>query len=127
MADGAGRVADFSKTYGQRAHQNQRIGLSPQSIPRLEEVEEMIKHGQKMLSALVNMRDLVYNHQQASLAEPSREAHYRPVNGYDPEGHQNAFHEDPKANAAFSGMDPNKRHKRGVSYTFSNNETLSHD
>lgn len=101
--------------------------MTAQSIPTIQKVDELIEYGQKMLSALNHMRELVYNHQQASLAEPSREAHYRSVNGYEAEGGQNAFHGDPKTNASYVGIDPNKRPKRGVSLIFSDNETLSHD
>lgn len=116
MTEGAGRVADFSKVYRQRAHENQRIGMTPQSMPRLEEVDEMLKQSEKIQISLQRMREVVFNHQQATFAEPPREAHYRPANGFDHDG-QNSFHEDPKSSGGFAGLDPNKRPKRGVSFT----------
>jgi glutamate--cysteine ligase catalytic subunit len=89
--------------------------MTSQSLPRLEEVDDMLKQSEKIQVSLQRMREVVYNHQQAvSLVEPPRESHYRPINGgYDQDG-QGAFHEDPKANANFAGLDPNKRPKRGV-------------
>jgi hypothetical protein len=116
MAEGAGRIADFSKVYRQRAHENQRIGMTPQSMPRLEEVDDMVKQNEKIQISLQRMREVVFNHQQASYAEPPRESHYRPANGFDHDG-QNSFHEDPKSSGGFAGLDPNKRPKRGVSFT----------
>jgi glutamate--cysteine ligase catalytic subunit len=116
MAEGAGRVADFSKIYRQRAHENQRIGMTPQSMPRLDEVDEMLKQSEKIQVSLQRMREVVLSHQQATFAEPPREAHYRPINGsYEHDG-RNSFHEDPKGSPAFAGLDPNKRPKRGVRF-----------
>lgn len=113
MAEGAGRIADFSKLYRQQAHHHQRIGMTPQSIPRLEDVDEMIKQGEKIQISLQRMREVVYSHQQASLVEQPQEARYRPINGYDHEG-PNAFHDDGKGPGGFAGPDL-KKQKRGVS------------
>lgn len=115
MAEGNGRIADFTKVYRQRAHENQRIGLNPQAWPRLEEVDDMLKQNEKIQVSLHRIRDQVYSTQQARFAEPPREAHYRPINGYEQEG-QNPFHEDAKGNA-FAALDTSKRPpKRGVRY-----------
>ncbi|OSS51445.1 hypothetical protein B5807_03299 [Epicoccum nigrum] len=111
MADGCGRISDFSKAYRQRAHENQRIGMTPQSIPRLEEIDEMMKQSERVQMSLQRMRDVVFSHQQASLAEPVRDAHYRRINGYDHET-SSAYGDDLKANGGFVGAD-NKTRKRG--------------
>ena len=113
MADGCGRILEFSKVYHQRAHENQRIGMTPQSIPRSEEIDDMIKQGERVQMSLQRMRDVVFSHQQASLAEPVRDAHYRRVNGYDHET-SSTYGDDLKANSGFAGAD-NKTRKRGVS------------
>ena len=118
MSEGAGVIADFSKIYRQRAHENQRIGLTPHSMPRLEEVDRMMEQNEKIRMSLHRMREVVYNHQQANLIEPPQESHYRPVNGYDHDG-QNSFHDDAKANG---GGDP--RRKRGVSLQCPNKESI---
>lgn len=118
-------MADFSKIYRQRAHENQRIGMTPQSMPRLDEVDNMLKQSEKIQTSLQRMREVVFSHQQAMSVEAPREAHYRPINGYDHEG-QNAFHEDPKASASYASLDPNKRPKRGVRSHPYENRMLSH-
>lgn len=113
MADGCGRISEFSKIYRQRAHENQRIGMTAQSIPRLDDIEDMIKQGERVQMSLQRMRDVVFNHQQASLAEPSQQAHYRRANGYDHETSSN-YGDDMKGAGGFAGAD-NKSRKRGVS------------
>jgi hypothetical protein len=113
MADGSGRISEFSRIYRQRAHENQRIGLNPHSLPRLEEVDDMIKQGERIQMSLQRMRDVVYNHQQASVVEPSQDAHYRRMNGYDHDTSSN-YGDDAKLVGGFAGAD-NKTRKRGVS------------
>lgn len=86
-------------------------------MPRLEEVDEMLKQSEKIQVSLQRMREVVFNHQQANLAEPPREAaHYRPINGYDHDA-QSHFQEDPKTSAGFGSVDALKRPKRGVRFT----------
>src|SRR3954451_1546687 len=112
MAEGAGRITDFSKNYRQRAHENQRIGMTPNSMPRLDEVDEMLKQSEKIQLSLQRMRDVVFNHQQVNIVEQAQDPRYRQMNGYEHDG-QNNYHEDPKGNGGFAGSDPKKR--RGVS------------
>lgn len=112
MADGCGRISEFSKAYRQRAHEDSRIGMTPQSIPRLEDIDDMIKQGERVQMSLQRMRDVVFSHHQASIVEPPREAHYRRANGYDHETSSN-YGDDMKGSGGFAGGD-NKTRKRGV-------------
>ncbi|KZM20848.1 sequence-specific DNA binding [Ascochyta rabiei] len=111
MADGCGRISEFSKVYRQRAHEDQRIGMTPQSIPRLEDIEDMIKQGERVQMSLQRMRDVVFNHHQATIAEPPREAHYRRANGYEHDT-SSSYGDDMKSGGGFAGAD-NKTRKRG--------------
>ena len=79
---------------------------------RLYVLQQGTAQSEKIQISLQRMRDVVFNHQQANMMEPPREAHYRPINGYDHEG-PNPFHEDAKGNGGFAGPDQKKR--RGVS------------
>ncbi|KAJ4305831.1 hypothetical protein N0V90_001363 [Kalmusia sp. IMI 367209] len=108
MAEGAGRITDFSKIYRQRAHENQRIGMTPQSMPRLDEVDDMLKHSERIQISLQRMREVVFNH-QASIVEPPQ---YPRMNGYEHDAQSN-YGEDTKGAGGFAGPDPKKR--RGVS------------
>ncbi|KNG45460.1 glutamate-cysteine ligase [Stemphylium lycopersici] len=110
MADGSGRISEFSKIYRQRAHENQRIGMTPQSMPRLEEVDEMLKQAERIQMSLQRMRDVVLNHHQASIVEPTQDPRYRPMNGYDDSGSN--YGDDTKGMGGFAGGD-NKTRKRG--------------
>lgn len=110
MADGSGRIAEFSKIYRQRAHENQRIGMTPQSMPRLEDVDEMLKQSERIQMSLQRMRDVVYSHHQASIVETSQDR-YRSLNGFDHDSSSN-YGDDSKG--GFAGGD-SKTRKRGVS------------
>jgi glutamate--cysteine ligase catalytic subunit len=114
MADGSGRITEFSKIYRQRAHENQRIGMTPQSMPRLEEVDEMLKQSERIQMSLQRMRDVVFNHHQASIVEPPQDPRYRPMNGFD--DNISNYGDDAKGLGGFAGGD-NKTRKRGVSAT----------
>jgi glutamate--cysteine ligase catalytic subunit len=113
MADGSGRISEFSKLYRQRAHDNQRIGMTPQSMPRLEEVDDMLKQSERIQMSLQRMRDVVFNHQQVSIVESPQDSRYRPVNGYDHDSSSN-YGDDAKGGGGFAGGD-SKTRKRGVS------------
>ena len=120
-ADGSGRIAEFSKVYRQRAHENQRIGLTPQSMPRLDEVDDMIKQSERIQMSLQRMREVVFNHHQASIVEPPQDPRYRPMNGYD--DNASNYGDDTKGMGGFAGGD-NKTRKRGVSATDTNDDLL---
>ncbi|KAH8722716.1 hypothetical protein GQ44DRAFT_807130 [Phaeosphaeriaceae sp. PMI808] len=111
IADGSGRISEFSKIYRQRAHENQRIGMTPQSMPRLDEVDEMLKQNERVLVSLQRMRDVVFSHHQVSIVEPPQDPRYRQMNGYDHESLSN-YGDDLKNGGGFAGGD-SKTRKRG--------------
>jgi hypothetical protein len=113
MAEGAGQITDFSKDYRQRAHQNQRIGMTPQSMPRLDEVDDMLKHSERIAMSLHRMREVVFNHHQVSMAESPPDARYQRINGYEQEVQSN-YGDDTKGAVGFAGSDA-KKPRRGVS------------
>jgi glutamate--cysteine ligase catalytic subunit len=80
-------------------------------IPRLQEVEDMIKQGEKIQMSLQRMREVVYGHQQANIVEPPPESHYRQINGYDHDG-PNTYQDDAKGGGGFP---PDAKKRRGVS------------
>ncbi|KAF2197318.1 hypothetical protein GQ43DRAFT_496416 [Delitschia confertaspora ATCC 74209] len=113
MAEGAGRITDFSKNYGQRAHDTARIGMPRSSMPRLEEVDDMLKQSEKIQMSLQRMREVVFNHQQADMMDQKQDSRYRPVNGYEHEGTNN-YHEEGKGTGGFAGADTKKRRGRAA-------------
>ncbi|KAF1967878.1 hypothetical protein BU23DRAFT_282727 [Bimuria novae-zelandiae CBS 107.79] len=112
IAEGTGRMSDFSKVYRQRAHETQRIGMTPQSMPRLEEVDEMLKHSERVQMSLQRMREVVFNH-QASMVEPPQDPRYVRINGYDHDV-QSSYGDDAKGAGGFAGPDPKKRRGRAA-------------
>ncbi|PVI05236.1 hypothetical protein DM02DRAFT_110823 [Periconia macrospinosa] len=112
MSDGSARISAFSNMYRQRAHETQRMGMTPHSMPRVEEVDDMLRNSEKILVSLQRMRDVVFSHHQASLVEAPQDHRQRPANGYDYETQSN-YSEEPKGAGGFAGPDGKKR--RGVS------------
>jgi glutamate--cysteine ligase catalytic subunit len=111
MADGSGRIAEFSKTYRQQAHENEHMGMDCRDIPRLEEIVDMLKQSGRVLMSLQHMQDFVFNHHQVSVMEPPQDPRYRPRNGYDDSGSN--YGDNTKRMGGFAGGD-NKIKKRGV-------------
>ncbi|KAF2502394.1 hypothetical protein BU16DRAFT_7191 [Lophium mytilinum] len=110
MLDGGNRVMHFTKHYMDRSHENQRSGIQPGSIPGLNEVDELMKHTQRIQDSLGRIRDVVVS-QQTALAEQARDP-YKPMNGYDHE--PNPYHEDSKGGGGFAGSDLKKRRGRAA-------------
>lgn len=102
-------MLEFARHYGQRAHQTQRSGPVPGSMPSLVEVDEMIKQEERIHMSLARIREVIVNQQQAALAEQAQGIHYKATNGYDVED-SNSHYDDTKG--GFAGADPKKR--RGV-------------
>ncbi|CAI6332337.1 unnamed protein product [Periconia digitata] len=113
MSDGSARISTFSNMYRQRAHETQRIGMSPHSMPRLEEVDDMLRNSEKIVMSLQRMREVVFNHQQASLVEAPQDPRQRPTNGYDYETQSN-YSEESKGAGGFAGPDGKKRRGRAA-------------
>ncbi|KAF2740202.1 hypothetical protein EJ04DRAFT_425540 [Polyplosphaeria fusca] len=109
MADGAGRITDWTMQYRNSAHRHTRTGLISGYMPRLDEVDDMLKQSEKIQMSLQRMRDVVYSHQQANIVEPQPDAHYRPINGYDHEG-SNAYPDEAKGGGGFP---PDAKKRRG--------------
>ena len=80
-------------------------------MPRLEEVDDMLKQGERIQVSLQRMRDVVINHHQANIVESPQDSRYRPMNGYD--DNSSNYGDDPKS-GGFAGGD-SKTRKRGVS------------
>jgi glutamate--cysteine ligase catalytic subunit len=79
----------------------------------LEEVDDMLKQSERISMSLQRMRDVVFNHHQASIVEPPQDPRYRPMNGYDHDSPSN-YGDDGKGGGGFAGSD-SKTRKRGVS------------
>ncbi|KAF2122948.1 hypothetical protein BDV96DRAFT_481385 [Lophiotrema nucula] len=115
MTEGAGQIADFSKRYRNMAYAQQRMGHTPNSMPKLDEVDDMLRQSEKIAMSLQRMRDVVFNNQQASFIEPQRDqSHYRAVNGYDHD-EPSPYPDEMKGGNGFPGPDPKKGQRRGVS------------
>jgi hypothetical protein len=73
-------MLEFSREYGIRAHPNQRNGLSVQSIPHMQTVDELLMKCEKIKDSLTRIRDVVQQQHAAiedQMKDPNRDAHMR--------------------------------------------------
>ncbi|KAF2087423.1 hypothetical protein K490DRAFT_65810 [Saccharata proteae CBS 121410] len=113
IAEGSGRLNEFVRVYGQRAHQTQRTGPMPNSTPNIAEVDDLMKQGSRIVDSLAQIRNVVITQQQVALAEQAQDPRFgKAANGYEPED-SHSYSEDAKG-GGFAGSDPKKRRGRAA-------------
>lgn len=114
IAEGCGRALDFSRHYGTRAHQTQRSGPIPGSLPTLSECDQIIQQQQQVLQSMSRIRDIIFKQQQA-LAEQKRydEQNYKPARE-ESEQDNHSFVDRSEGGGGFAGSDPKKRRGRAA-------------
>lgn len=104
-------MLDFSRHYSAHAHQTQRSGPIPGSLPTLAECDEMMNQNRRVSDSLARIREVLIT-QQMALAE--QRAHDQGFKGSSEYGEEGAgYQEDFKTGGGFAGADAKKR--RGVS------------
>ena len=102
---------DFSRHYGNCAHQNQRSGPSPGSIPSLQECEELLRQQTGVLDAITRIREGIITRQHQALAEQrSQDQAYKGSSEFGDDG--SAYQDKLDGSGGFAGADAKKR--RGV-------------
>ena len=103
-------MQDFARTYQQRAHQTQRSGPVPGSLPDVALIDDLQRRSTKFNEALARIKDVVIT-QQTALAQQAQARQYNDANDYE-HGDQGGVNDDIKSQG-FAGGDSKKR--RGVS------------
>ena len=104
---------DFSRHYGTCAHQTQRSGPSPGSIPSLQECEELSRQQTGVLDAINRIREGIITRQQQAIAEQrSQDQIYKGSSEFGDDG--SVYQEKLDGSGGFAGADAKKR--RGVCY-----------
>ena len=68
IIEGSGHALEFARNYGNRAHQTQRSGPVPGSLPSIAECDEIMSRQQRVMDSMGRIRDLILR-QQAALAK----------------------------------------------------------
>lgn len=112
IAESSGTLLEFSKHFGVKAHQTQRSGPLPGSIPTLENIEDLLQKSQKIQDALTRIKEVVIT-QNVAFAEQQKDPNPPMTNGYgaEPNGYQPP--DETKA-GGFAGPDPKKRRGRAA-------------
>lgn len=109
IAEGSTRTLDFSQHYGARAHQTQRSGPVPGSLPTLAEVDDMIRQTNRVAEALAQIKDVIIT-QHNVLAEQQAQRQSLKNENFEDDG--SVYQEEFKGGGGFAGADAKKR--RGV-------------
>lgn len=122
IAECSGRTLEFTNLYGSRAHQTQRSGPIPGSLPSLPECDEMMGFQKRVLDSMQRIKEVIIA-QQHALAEQRNYEKYRPPSEADEDGA--SFHDKSEGSGGFAGADPKKR--RGVRQSYSRSTNTKAD
>lgn len=106
ISEGSTRTLDFAQRFAQRAHDSQRSGLPLESLPSVQEVDDILRQSARVTEALSRIRDIIITQQHALAEQQARAFKGEPF-----DDDLNGFHDDFKG-GGFSGGDAKKR--RGV-------------
>ncbi|KAL8759107.1 MAG: hypothetical protein Q9199_000989 [Rusavskia elegans] len=112
IAEGSGRALEFSRHYGLRAHQTQRSGPIPGSMPSVAECDEMMSYQKRVLDSMQSIKEVIIAQQQALADQRSYEHNYKPAIEADEDGA--SFHEKLEGSGGFAGADAKKRRGRAA-------------
>ncbi|KAL8949972.1 MAG: hypothetical protein Q9222_003966 [Ikaeria aurantiellina] len=110
IAEGSGRALDFSRLYRSQAHQTQRSGPVPGSMPSLAECDEMINYQKRVLDSMHSIKEVIIAQQHALAEQRNYENNYKVSNKIEDDGA--SFHEKMEGSGGFAGAEAKKR--RGV-------------
>ncbi|KAL9124363.1 MAG: hypothetical protein Q9217_006302, partial [Psora testacea] len=115
IAEGSGRALEFSRHYGTHAHQTQRSGPIPGSLPTLNECDDMIRQQTRVLDSVSRIRDVIHKQQQQALAEQrnhDQQNHKTAASEAEEETH--SYADKLEGAGGFAGPDAKKRRGRAA-------------
>ncbi|KAL8733902.1 MAG: hypothetical protein Q9166_001890 [cf. Caloplaca sp. 2 TL-2023] len=112
IAEGSGRALEFSQHYGSRAHQTQRSGPIPGSMPSLAECDEMMNYQKRVLDSMQRIKEVIIAQQHALAEQRNYENNYKQPCEADEDGA--SFHEKLEGSGGFAGADAKKRRGRAA-------------
>lgn len=72
VSEGSSRALEFSRTWSQHAHQRQRTGQLPESLPSLSELDDLMRQSSRVADALGRIKEAVITQQHALAEEQAR-------------------------------------------------------
>ncbi|KAL8734628.1 MAG: hypothetical protein Q9181_003128 [Wetmoreana brouardii] len=112
IAEGSGRALEFSRHYGTRAHQTQRSGPIPGSMPSLAECDEMMNYQKRVLDSMQRIKEVIIAQQHALAEQRNYEHRYKPSSEADDDGV--SLHDKIEGSGGFAGPDTKKRRGRAA-------------
>ncbi|MCJ1233503.1 hypothetical protein MMC14_001461 [Varicellaria rhodocarpa] len=112
IAEGSGRVLEFTGRFGARSHQVQRSGIQPSSLPTLNECDDIIKQQHKVLDAMARIRDVIINQQHALAEQRTRDEANKDPSEYGDDGPLGQ--DKSEGSGGFAGADLKKRRGRNA-------------
>ncbi|KAL2222640.1 hypothetical protein M432DRAFT_12561 [Thermoascus aurantiacus ATCC 26904] len=103
------RTLDFSRHYAAKAHQTQRSGPVPGSLPSLNEIDDLLQLQRRCQDALLRIRSAVLSQEHALAEQRAQRQAYKSEGGYDDEQHVGMYPDEFKGGGGFAGSDVKKR------------------
>ncbi|KAL8650829.1 MAG: hypothetical protein Q9210_003598, partial [Variospora velana] len=112
IAEGSGRALDFCKHYGSRAHQTQRSGPVPGSMPTLAECDDLMGYQKRVLDSMQRIKEVIVAQQHALAEQKNYENSYKPSAEPDDDG--GTYHDKTEGGGGFAGAEAKKRRGRAA-------------
>jgi hypothetical protein len=103
-------MIEFAQYYGQRAHQTQRTGPVPGSLPTVRELDDYTTLARNVQESLFRIREMALA-QQTALEAQSQRPPYKDVNGYDTGPQPAQIYPDGDQKPGFGGNDLTKKRR----------------
>ncbi|KAL9097360.1 MAG: hypothetical protein Q9163_006357, partial [Psora crenata] len=114
IAEGSGRALDFAQRYGTQAHQTQRSGPIPGSLPTLNECDDMIRQQTRVLDSVTRIREVIVKQQQALAEQRSYDQQSYKAAANEMEEETHSYADKLEGGGGFAGADAKKRRGRAA-------------
>lgn len=105
---------EWTREYGTRAHQTQRSGPIPGSMPSLEECDEMIREQEKTLQAMARIREVIFKQHQALQEQKIYDQRNYKATPSEADDDHNSYMDKLDGQGGFAGSDAKKRRGRAA-------------
>lgn len=113
IAESSSHMYEFSRNLGGRMHQAQRSGVTPGTLPGVNEIDDLMAKSRSTLDSLSRMREVIVAQQQAAFIQQAQEQQYKNQD----DKRDSVHHIDDSKAGGFAGPESKKR--RGVSFQIS--------
>lgn len=114
IANCSAHALEWTQEYGVRAHNTQRSGPIPGSMPSLQECDEMIREQEKTLQAMARIREVIFKQHQALQEQKIYDQRNYKATPSEADDDNHSYMDKLDGQGGFAGSDPKKRRGRAA-------------